>query len=190
MNYQVFPLLFTRITTLLFFLLALGFSFIGLSALLSYIILIGVAFPIIISMRLHRLNETGVALTLTDNTRWITYIHGFPAQEQRTVLKNPCFFSEARLRQFFLFGFSGKLCLQTLSIFILIRDYTNGANALFSLLVLVILVACISQSIWTLYQLITGKWLSESLTTDSGSTWFQGFLGEGSKRTTLFKQLC
>lgn len=190
MNYQVFPLLFTRITTLLFFLLALGFSFIGISALLSYIVLIGIIFPVIISMHLHRLNETGAALTLTENTQWITYILGFPAQEQRAVLKNPCFFSEARLRQFFLFSFSGKLCLQASCIVILMRDYANGINALFALFVLIILLACISKSVWVLYQLITGKWLRESLTTDSGSIWFQGFLGEGSKRTALFKQLC
>jgi hypothetical protein len=112
MNYQIFPLFFMRITALLFFLLAVGLSFIGISSLITYFILIGIVFPVIVSMHLHRLNEAGTALTLTENTQWMVYIHGFPAQEQRSVLKNPCLFSQARLRQFFIYGFSGKLCLQ------------------------------------------------------------------------------
>lgn len=190
MNYQVFPLLFTRITTLLLFFLALGLSFIGISSLLSFYIVVGVVFPLIISMRLHRLNETGAALTLTENSQWMTYIHGFPAQEQRSVLKNPCFFSEPRLRQFFIASFSGKLCLQIACLAILAHEAANQANTIVVLLVLMILLVYISKSIWILFRLITGKWLCESLATDSGSVWFQGFLGEGSKKVAMFTLLC
>ncbi|HHC5224496.1 hypothetical protein M5R23_18625 [Citrobacter freundii] len=108
MNYQIFPLFFMRITALLFFLLAVGLSFIGISSLITYFVLIGIVFPVIVSMHLHRLNEAGTALTLTENTQWMVYIHGFPAQEQRSVLKNPCFFSQARLRQFLSMGLAAS----------------------------------------------------------------------------------
>lgn len=100
MNYQVFPL-FTRTITLLFFLIGFAFCLFGISALLTYSIVVGLFFPVGISMRLHRLNETGLALTLTEDTRWITYIHGFPAKEQRDVIKNPCFGQQKERGNFF-----------------------------------------------------------------------------------------
>ena len=75
MNYQVFPLIFMRITTLLFFFIAVGLNFLGVSALICYFVLVGVAFPIAISMRLHRLNESGLALTLTENSQWLIYLY-------------------------------------------------------------------------------------------------------------------
>ena len=81
MNYQVFPL-FTRTITLLFFLIGFAFCLFGISALLTYSIVVGLFFPVGISMRLHRLNETGLALTLTEDTRWITYIV-FGQQKER-----------------------------------------------------------------------------------------------------------
>ncbi|MCU6174617.1 hypothetical protein [Citrobacter cronae] len=187
MNYQVFPLFFMRIATLLFFFIAVGFHFLGISALISYFFLVGVAFPVAISMRLHRLNESGLALTLTENSQWITYIHGFPAQEQRSVLKNPCFFSRERLRQFFIAGFTGKLCMQIVCIAILMRDYTNGGNALAALFALIFLIAFATRNISWLYRIITNKWQCEALTTDTGSIWYQGFLPKG--KGTLLSQL-
>lgn len=76
MNYQVFPL-FTRTITLLFFLIGFAFCLFGISALLTYSIVVGLFFPVGISMRLHRLNETGLALTLTEDTRWIDNLHSW-----------------------------------------------------------------------------------------------------------------
>ena len=189
MNYQIFPLFFTRIITLLFFLIAVGLTFIGVSALLSYFFLVGVAFPVVISMRLHRLNESGLALTLTENSQWIIYIHGFPAQEQRSVLKNPCFFSQARLRLFFIASFSCKLCLQIACIAILIYDYTHGGNVAGVLFALVCLLAFTGRCLYWLSRIIGNKWQCETLTTDTGSVWHQGFSPKGEGRETLFSQL-
>lgn len=190
MNYQAFSPFFTRFTSLLLFFVALGLSFYGISALLIYFLLIGIVFPVIISMRLHRLNETGTALSLTENTQWITYIHGFPAQEQRSVLRNPCFFSAERLRQFFIYGFTGKLCLQLACMAILVNDALHGTDkGIPALLVLLFILWRAGNSLWHLSRLIANKWQCETLTTDSGSIWFQG-LTQGEERQTLFTKLC
>lgn len=189
MNYQIFPLFFMRITALLFFLLAVGLSFIGISSLITYFVLIGIVFPVIVSMHLHRLNEAGTALTLTENTQWMVYIHGFPAQEQRSALKNPCFFSQARLRQFFIYGFSGKLCLQIACIAILAHDYANGGNTVAALFVLACLLIFASISTRALYCVATHQWQCETLTTNTGSVWYQGFFPGKEGRETLFSRL-
>lgn len=189
MNYQVFPLFFMRVTPLLFLLVAVGLHFLGISALISYFVVVGIIFPVGISMHLHRLNESGLALTLTENSQWTIYIHGFPAQEQRSVLKNPCFFSQARLRRFFIVGFSGKLCLQIACIVILTYDYTRGGNALAALFALICLLAFTGRCMWCLYQVTGNHWQCETLTTDTGSVWYQGFSPKGTDRKTLFSQL-
>ena len=108
MNYQVLPLFFMRITTLLFFFIAVGLSFIGVSALICYFILLGIFFPVAIAMRLHQLNESGLTLVLTENSQWTTYIYGFPAQEQRSILKNPCFFLQSGFVSFSSLGLAAN----------------------------------------------------------------------------------
>ncbi|HGH3392080.1 TPA: hypothetical protein ACJIKU_001921 [Citrobacter freundii] len=173
----------------MFFLLAVGLSFIGISSLITYFVLIGIVFPVIVSMHLHRLNEAGTALTLTENTQWMVYIHGFPAQEQRSVLKNPCFFSQARLRQFFIYGFSGKLCLQIACIAILAHDYANGGNTVAALFVLACLLIFAGISTRALYCVATHQWQCETLTTNTGSVWYQGFFPGKEGRETLFSRL-
>ncbi len=176
MNYQVFPL-FTRTITLLFFLIGFAFCLFGISALLTYSIVVGLFFPVGISMRLHRLNETGLALTLTEDTRWITYIHGFPAKEQRDVIKNPCFWSTERTRQFFLRCFASKMILQAACI------------AILALLALLFLLYMSGKSAYSFYLLATNQWQCESLTTSGGSIWYQGFLPKKEGKDTLFARL-
>lgn len=193
MNYQVFPI-FTRITTLLFFLFSFISCFFGISALLTYCVLVGLFFPISISMRLHRLNETGIALTLTENTQWITYIHGFPAQEQRAVLKNPCFWSTERIQQFFIRCFVGKMVLQGSCIAILAYEFQSfkgsEVSVILALLALLYLLYMSAKSAHMLYLVATNQWQCESLTTSRGSIWYQGFLPTKEGRDTLFARLC
>ena len=190
MNYQIFPLFFTRVGTLLFFLIAVGLLFFGVSALISYFILVGIVFPVLISMRLHRLNESGLTFVLTETSQWMIYIHGFPAQEQRAVLKNPCFFSPQRLRQFFIAGFSGKLCIQIGCFIILAYDYANDGDAIATLVALVCLLLLTGNCVRSLYRVITNQWRCEDLTTDTGTVWYQGFIHNGGLKVTLLKQLC
>ncbi|HFZ1709421.1 TPA: hypothetical protein ACIJWR_002400 [Citrobacter sedlakii] len=193
MNYQIFPFIFTRTAMLFLFVFAVVLTFFNLSALLTYLILVGLFFPIGISMRLHQLNETGVALTLTEKTHNITYIHGLPAHEQRVVIKNPCFWSKKRIQQFYIFSFLGKLILQGFCIAILAREYLlTGANAatdIVALLILVYMLSMSGRSAYMLYRIATHRWRCEPLTTSSGSVWYQGFLFEGNNRVTLFERL-
>lgn len=192
MNYQVFPL-FTRTTTLIVFLLSFIFCFFGISALLTYYVLVGLFFPVGISMRLHRLNEMGSALTLTEDTRWITYIHGFPAQEQREVVKNPCFWSKERTRQFFIRCFAGKIILQGVCIAILACEFLSfngeGITAILALLALLYLLYMSGKSAYMINLLATNQWQCESLTAPSGSIWYQGFLPTKKGRDTLLTRL-
>lgn len=190
MNYQVFPLLFMRVTTFIFFLLAIGLHFLGISALIYYFVIVGVAFPVGVSMRLHTLNDSGLALTLTENSQWMTYICGLPAQEQRSVLKNASFYSHARLRQFFIGGFSSKLCTQLGCFVILAYDYAHGGNAIAALFALICLLLFAGSCVWSLYRVIANQWHCEDLTTDTGTVWYQGFIGDGERKVTLLKQLC
>ena len=189
MNYQVFPLFFMRVVTLLFFLIAVGLHFVGISALISYFVLVGVLFPVVISMRLHTLSESGQALILSENSQWTIYIHGFPAQEQRSVLKNPCFFSHARLRRFFIASFIGKLCLQIACIAILACDYSHGANTLAAAFTLVCLLIFVGSNAGTLYRVIANQWQCENLTTDTGTVWYQGFMQNGEKKIAMLSRL-
>jgi len=189
MNYQILPLFVTKITTLLFLFIALLLSFFGVSALLCYFILIGIAFPVVISMRLHRLQASGVALTLAEDSQWIIYIYGFPAQEQRSVLKNTCFSSHARLRQFFILGFSGRLCLQIACIAILIQEYINGGNVIATLFALTFLVTLAGKGVHSVYRVIGNHWQCESLTTSTGTIWYQGFISKGQTKEPLLDEL-
>lgn len=135
MNYQLFSPFFTKVIMLLIALLCIVLASFGISAPFCYIVFIGIIFPVAISMRIHRLNETGTALTLTESSHWIVYIHGFPAEEQREVLKNPCFWSTERVKQFFLRGLAGKVILQLACLALLVNEYfrsTPGSGKTYS----------------------------------------------------------
>ena len=70
MNYQLFSPFFTKVIMLLIALLCIVLASFGISAPFFYIVFIGIVFPVAISMRIHRLNETGTALTLTESSHW------------------------------------------------------------------------------------------------------------------------
>ncbi|OAT24806.1 hypothetical protein M976_04267 [Buttiauxella ferragutiae ATCC 51602] len=194
MNYQIFSPFSNRISTLIAFLLSVALAWFGLSAPLSYFFLLGFIFPIIISMRLHRLNETGTAYTLTENSHWTIYIYGFPTQEQRAVLKNPCFWSSDRIKQFFVRCFVAKTLMQCASIAILAQDFikperTTPMLVMIALPVLLCLLYAVSKSTYMLYLIMTNKWQCESLVTETGSVWYQGFLETEGVRQPLFSRL-
>lgn len=165
----------------------------GISAPVFYVFFIGIIFPVIISMRLHRLSEAGTALTITEDLHWTTYIHGFPAQERLQVLKNPCFWSPQRVKEFFMSGIIGKIVLQCITIAILIHEYIPSPEPSIkeslAAMVLMFIVYKMSRNLWTLYLIAANRWQCETLTTKSGSLWYQGFMKKGKKRVTLFSRL-
>ena len=193
MNYQPFSPFFTRLSHLLLFVVCVGFLFCGLSAPFCYFILSGLFFPIVVSMRLHRLNESGSALTLTENTQWIAYIHGFPAQEQRAVLKNPCFYSVDRLRQFFIRCTVGKIALTLAGLGILAHEFmypkSDPVPLTLACVVLLGLLYAMGKHFYLLYLLINNRWESELLTTRTGSIWYQGFITTKRGREPMFNRL-
>ena len=193
MNYQILPLFFSHLSTLLFFLSAIGLTFFGLSAPVAYFILPGLALPVGIAMHVHRLNEMGSALTLTENAWWMTYVYGLPAPEQRAALRNLCFYSTDRIQQFFIRGFAGKLSLQLACVAIHIYDCSalekEPLSVALALLVLLFLLCALGKSARTASLIAAGKWQSETLTTNSGSVWYHGVITKGTRRETLFSRL-
>ena len=157
---------------LLIALLCIVLASFGISAPFFYIVFICIVFPVAISMRIHRLNETGTALTLTESSHRIVYIHGFPAEEQREILKNPCFWSTERVKQFFLRGLAAKVILQLACLALLVNEYfrsTPGSGQdLLAAGVLFFILFSISKNFWTMYLLATDKWQCESLTVAFG----------------------
>ncbi|POP42828.1 hypothetical protein CHU32_10615 [Superficieibacter electus] len=193
MNYSLLSPFFTRVSYLLLFVVFLGLIFYGLSAPFCYFILSALLFPIGVSMRLHRLNEIGSALTLTENTQWMVYIHGFPAQEQRAVLKNPCFYSVNRLRQFFIRCVVGKIMMVLTGMGILAHEFLYPKNEPVPLalacIVLSGLLYVMGKNLWLLARLINNRWESETLTTSTGSIWYQGFILTKRGREPMFNWL-
>ncbi|WP_194206093.1 hypothetical protein [Superficieibacter sp. 1612_C1] len=193
MNYQLFSPFYTRLSHLLLLVVGLGFTFCGLSTPLFYFILSGLLFPVMVAMRLHRLNESGCALTLTESTQWIAYIYGFPAQEQRAVLKNPCFYSVDRLRQFFIRCAVGKTAMTLLSMGILAHEFLYPKNdpvtPSLACIVLLGLLYAMGKNFALLYTLIYNRWESELLTTRTGSIWYQGFITTKRGREPMFNRL-
>ncbi|OAT34066.1 putative inner membrane protein [Buttiauxella brennerae ATCC 51605] len=193
MNYQIFSPFSNRLSTFFVFVLSIVSAWLGLSAPVSYFFLLGFVFPIIISMRLHRLNETGTAYTLTENTHWTIYLYGFPSQEQRAVLKNPCFWSSDRIKQFFIRSFVAKSLLQCACLTILAQERIKLAQnpmlVIIALPVLLCLLYAVGKSLYMLYLIMTDKWQCESLVTETGSVWYQGFMEKDGVREPLFSRL-
>ena len=192
MNYQFSTSAFALPLTLLLIVLSVMLNFIGISAFLVYFLFIKFFFPIAISMRIHRLQEQGLALTLTEESQWITYIHGLPAIEKRAALKNPCFFSPERTRQFFYRSFLAKLCLQIACVVILVSETISSQNdgiLIISLLVFTGLgYGCVKSAV-ALYQICQGDMRCDPLETQTGTLWFQCFLPLNDGHTPALSKL-
>ncbi len=101
MNYQTTTLWFYSPYHLLLVVAVIAATFLGLTAPILYFLVIGLLFPVLVSMRLHILSENGKATLIKEREEWMVYVQGIPVHETRASLKNPCFSTPERLRQFF-----------------------------------------------------------------------------------------
>ncbi|MBV8043494.1 MAG: hypothetical protein JO226_12800 [Pluralibacter sp.] len=112
MEYQTSALWFYKPLPLLAVVLSFALSFIGFSAGLGYMLLIGLFWPVLIALYLHRQKESMKVWSPQENSEWLVYVNAIPVREQRSLLTNPGFSSPAKARRFFLTGFLLKLILQ------------------------------------------------------------------------------
>lgn len=162
MNYQNTALLIYAPLYVLFVVIGFGLAFMGLSAPIFYGLCMGLIFPVAISMRLHTLSESGQALLLKETTHWTVYVQGIPVQETRSSLKNPCFSTPQRLRQFVMRTLIARLALQVASVALLTQQ--ASANPLSigygvaALVALIILLVPLYRTVLLLRKMYNGEW--------------------------------
>lgn len=193
MNYQTSALWFYKpLYLVVSFLAILGMLF-GFSAVLGYLLLAGIVFPLVVSMRIHRLNESGSALTIKENSEWLVYVQGIPVREQRSVLSNPCFISPQRTRQFFLRGFIARLAIQIACLIMLYQQFQATPVTTLSILIatvsLLALLYVFSRTLLSVKQLVSGQFSAEAVTSPTGSVWYQGYFSHGNAHDAGLEKL-
>ncbi|MBS1204262.1 MAG: hypothetical protein H6R25_1161 [Proteobacteria bacterium] len=187
MNYQTtaFPLYSPRYILLGVFCLALVFF--GLSAPFLYGLLMGIVFPVLVSMRLHTLSQHGQATLLSEISNWKVYMQGIPLEEQRASLKNPCFRTPKRLQQFYWRGFIARLILQLMTLGLLIQqvgeiEWTNYAR-IAAVAAFILLLLPIYHTLTTMRDMRAGAWTLQRVEAADG---YQAFFQQEMRvRTAL-----
>lgn len=194
MNYQTSALWFYSPLYYLAALLCLGLTFFGLSSPLFYLMVMGLAFPVIIAMRLHTLSEAGNAWLIRDRENWLVYVNGIPVQEQRSTLQNPCFATPERLKQFYLRGFGARLIVQLVAVIMLLTQWHDtewlSVKAVAVAIIFCLLLWLIKSTIGTLRSINAQQWEIQAITSPSGQHWYQAFFSDGKRARSALSQLC
>ncbi|QJT79821.1 hypothetical protein [Kosakonia sp. MUSA4] len=187
MNYQTtaFPLYSPLYILLGVFCLALAFF--GLSAPFLYGLLMGLVFPVLVSMRLHTLSQHGQATLLSEISNWKVYMQGIPLEEQRASLKNPCFRTPERLQQFYWRGFIARIILQLMTLGLLIQQtreivWTSYAG-IAAVAAFLLLLLPIYHTLTTMRDMRAGAWVLQRVEAADG---YQAFFQQKMRvRTAL-----
>lgn len=183
MNYQVVPfwLYSGRIAFLVLCAFVLGF--LDMNAFAFYLLFMGIAWQLFISLNIHSMKEKYLILKDSDIANWLVYINGIPVKETRKELKNPSFAIEKDAVNFFLWRFMAKGMIQLFFIILLIYQYisSHGSAILgikiisIILLAFVILFLCYSlfNTIKNMIFIKQGKQVIETLVSPSSSQWHQ-----------------
>lgn len=187
MNYQttVFPIYSPRY--ILLSIVCLALTFFGLSAPFLYGLLIGLVFPLLVSMRLHTLSQRGQVTLLSEKSHWQVYLQGIPLEEQRSTLKNPCFRTPERLQQFFWRGFLARLILQVVILGLLMQQLREIEWASFAgvaaVVALLLLLLPVRQTLLTIHDMRNGAWALQRVEAADG---YQAFFQQRMRvRTAL-----
>lgn len=189
MNYQVASFWFYSGRAILMVMIALGLALFGATAAIFYGLLIGLVFPIAVSIRLHQLAEKGLAVIPKQASHWTVYVQGIPVQETRNYLTNPCFALQSHLRTFFLRAFVIKVMMQIALVLLLIRQLWLMPSlwvAIAGGLVGLWLVYRCANSIAALNAVIKPGWQTEQITTQNETLWYRAGFGQ---QTTALERL-
>lgn len=194
MNYQTSALWFYKpfwlvVTALSILLLAVT----GFSAGFGYLLLAGLVYPVLVSLRIHRLQETGKIFSVEESSEWMVYVNGIPVREQRSILSNPCFTSTNQTRQFFTRAFLLKLVMQIFCIGVLVNQVLSGPvtalNAIAAGIILLALLYPLWRTLRALFALHTQALQFETVVAQSGKVGFQGFFSRTSSRESALDVL-
>ncbi|SUW61803.1 Uncharacterised protein [Buttiauxella agrestis] len=192
MNYQVTSLYFYSFKSLLWATLCCGLNFFGCQAPFLYLMVIGIVFPVLISIRLNTLTEQGAVRSNRETHDWLVFVRGIPVQEKRRHLSNPFFYSAQRATQFFLKGFLLRAALQASIIGWTIFRWPPAQEWWVYAAVLVALLVML-YSLWhtlcNLYALYKDNWEVESFTSPTESQWFRAFFSWGKNRQGALENL-
>lgn len=193
MNYQTSELWFYKPLYLVMCSMAIIGALFGYASVLIYLLLAGLIFPVVVSMRIHLLNESGTVLTIKEHSEWLVYVHGLPVREQRSALGNPCFLSPQRARLFFLRGFITRLVIQLACLAMLYQQFQAQNLTTLSISIagtsLLALLYVFSRSLLALTQVLRGQFRTDIVTSPTGSIWYQFFFSHGNARSAGLERL-
>ncbi|MFC0226991.1 hypothetical protein [Serratia aquatilis] len=189
MNYQVAPFWFYSGKVFLLVFFAVGLALLGITALIFYGLLFGVFFPVIISMRLHRLKEKSLVAIPKEMSQWTVYVQGIPVQETRSSLTNPCFAIQEHLRTFFMRAFISKFIIQAIALLMLVvqmrQIYSVWLLSIGLLAAVWLIIKCVDTA-KTLVEVMNQRWLLDEVQGKTGSVWYRaGFSRRGRSMTAL-----
>jgi len=191
MNYQTTALWFYSPYHLLLVFAVIAATFFGLTAPILYFLVIGLLFPVLVSMRLHILSENGQATLMKEREGWMVYVQGIPVHEKRASLKNPCFSTPERLRQFFMRGFIARALIQLAAITMLLDQ--ARANPLMSYeglaagTMLVLLLIPLYRTACAISEVHAGKWALQEI--DAATGYQAYFVDNKQVKTALDRML-
>jgi len=141
-----------------------GLLLLGVSGPLFYTLGISLLFAVGVSIYLHQLKECGVVYIPAKKSNWIIYIHGIPVRESLSMLSNPFFENEKKLKAFFSKLFVFKAIIQVSALYLTLHQswdyftyFSLGYIAIQAIIVVTVLILtwrliCTCQNILMIYR--------------------------------------
>ncbi|MEI7266824.1 hypothetical protein [Pectobacterium versatile] len=192
MNYQSASIFIYTVRIFFAICLCGALALVGISAPMFYLLAMGLAYPVIVSIRLHSLSEKGIALLPNEKSEWMVYVHGIPVRETRTSLTNPYFFSAESVQTFFLRAYFGKLLIQVCAVVLLVQQTIAVSWPWFYLGVVAAALwfaYAIAMTLIELVSIMKNGWFVEKLISPSQSEWYGGYIDSRDYRVTALERL-
>lgn len=179
MNYQVIPLWIYSGLIAFFAVLAVVCGFYSMGAFMGYLLFTGIAWQVVVSLRLHRLKEKGLVSRSTDISHWLVYVNGIPVREDRIILNNPCFAVKQEVMPFFMQMFLLKSVYQCGFIVLLVIQFTDSGlpfvslGAIAGLMAALIMLISFYRTLLQIRMLYKKACYTEQIQSTSGSLWYQ-----------------
>ncbi|EBH9037636.1 TPA: hypothetical protein N2G15_002810 [Salmonella enterica] len=158
MNYQFCWYLFLRPLTFFIVVFLCAFTFVGITASATWLIIFGLIYPVAVSMRLHILSQKKSVMLRHIISEWIVYLPCIQVQEKQSALINVAFSSKTALRGFYIRALSSKVILHIITFYILWLDVQHATltwyRILAALITLAILVKSMSSTLLMLHKVV------------------------------------
>ena len=126
MNYQFGWYLFLKPLTFFSVLFFCALTLAGITASSTYVLMLGIIFPVAVSMKLHLLSLNNRVMLRETASECLVYLPGIPVQETQYAIRNVAFETTQALRNFYQRALIYKALLHILIICILCIDIKNA----------------------------------------------------------------